>query len=210
MECPECQSSHIRKNGIKRGKQNHICMGCGRQFVVRNEIRNKYSDEFKRDCLKMYVNGMGSSGIERVKGGHHTTVMTCVKQVGGVLPDAYAPDTIPQVGELDELETFVGSKKIWIWTAVDHFKKGILGWIIGDYSAKTFEPLWAIVATWQCFFYVTDGWSVYPAFIPSGDQIISKIYRTCLTSYSEAESRFIISLTKQRFIFVIALASVLS
>ncbi|MBW4608177.1 MAG: IS1 family transposase, partial [Hassallia sp. WJT32-NPBG1] len=25
MECPRCGSSHIRKNGRKRGKQNHIC-----------------------------------------------------------------------------------------------------------------------------------------------------------------------------------------
>ncbi len=33
MECPECQSTHIRKNG---------------------------------ECLKMYVNGMGFRGIERV------------------------------------------------------------------------------------------------------------------------------------------------
>ncbi len=111
MKCPECQSSHIRKNGIKRGKQNHICIGCGRQFVVRNEAPKGYSDEFKRECLKMYVNGMGLRGIERVKGVHHTTVMTWVKKVGGRLPDGYEPDTIPQVGELDELQTFVGSKK---------------------------------------------------------------------------------------------------
>ncbi len=33
--------------------------------------------------------------------------------------------------------------KIWIWTAVDHFKRGILDWVIGDHSAETFEPLWA-------------------------------------------------------------------
>ena len=75
----------------------------------------------------MYVNGLGFRGIERVKGVHHTTVITWVKQVGELLPDAYGPETIPEVGELDELETFVGSKKkIWLWTAVDHFKPGIL------------------------------------------------------------------------------------
>jgi hypothetical protein len=34
-----------------------------------------------------------------------------VLQVGENLPDAYSPDSIPEVGELDELETFVGSKK---------------------------------------------------------------------------------------------------
>jgi len=52
----------------------------------------------------MYVNGMGFRGIERVKGVHHTTVINWVKQVGQLLPDAYDLDTLPQVGELDELE----------------------------------------------------------------------------------------------------------
>jgi hypothetical protein len=31
--------------------------------------------------------------------------------VGELLPQAYEPDTIPEIGELDELETFIGSKK---------------------------------------------------------------------------------------------------
>lgn len=65
-----------------------------------------------------------------------------------------------------------------MWTAVDHFRAGILGWVLGDHSAETFKPLWAIVRAWQCYFYVTDGWSVYPGFIPLGDQIVSKTYMT--------------------------------
>ncbi|NJO41508.1 MAG: IS1 family transposase, partial [Cyanobacteria bacterium CRU_2_1] len=28
MQCPECSSTHIRKNGRRRGKQNHICVDC--------------------------------------------------------------------------------------------------------------------------------------------------------------------------------------
>lgn len=54
---------------------------------------------------------LGFRGIERVKGVHHTTIIHWVKQVGANLPDAYAPDKTPEVGELDELETFVRSKK---------------------------------------------------------------------------------------------------
>ena len=50
--------------------------------------------------------------------------------------------------------------------------------MLGDPSAKTVAPLWAVVAKWQRYFYVTDGWSVYPRFIPDGDQIISKTYMT--------------------------------
>ena len=37
----------------------------------------------------MYVNGMGFRGIERVKGVHHTTVISWVKEVGELLPNAY-------------------------------------------------------------------------------------------------------------------------
>ncbi len=170
--------SYPQKWEEKRQK-NHICVNCGRQFIDQYDELG-YSNEFKRKCLKMYVNGMGFRGVERVKGVHHTTVITWVKQVGELLPDAYNPEEIPQVGELDELQTFVGSKKkkVWIWTVVDHFKPGILGWVVGDHSAKTFEPLWLVASFWQCYFYVTDGFKVYPQYIPDGDQIVSKTYMT--------------------------------
>ena len=59
----------------------------------------------------MYVNGMGFRAIERIKGVHHTSIINWVKQVGELLPDVYEPDTIPLVGELDELETFIAQKK---------------------------------------------------------------------------------------------------
>lgn len=42
---------------------------------------------------------------------------------------------------------------------------GILAWLIGDCSAATFKFLWFIVKCWHCFFYVTDGWKVYPILI---------------------------------------------
>jgi hypothetical protein len=33
MQCPECQSSYVNKNGHKKGKQNYICVNCARQFI---------------------------------------------------------------------------------------------------------------------------------------------------------------------------------
>ena len=111
MKCPECNSTHIRKNGIRKGKQNHICVDCRRQFIDAYSPPRGYSETVKRECLEMYVNGMGFRGIERVKGVHHTTLITWVRAVGECLPDTYAPDKIPEVGELDELETFIGQKK---------------------------------------------------------------------------------------------------
>jgi len=146
----------------------------------------------------MYLNGMGFRGIERVIGVHHTTFINWVKQVGELLPNAYDREVIPEVGELDELQTFVGSKKTkyGIGCAVDHFKPCILGWILGDRSSKTFEPLWEIVKKWQCYFYVTRTrmrssrleavcanalrWKVYPGFIQSRrSNCLQNIHDTC-------------------------------
>ena len=46
------------------------------------------------------------------------------------------------VAEIDELHTYVNEKKNkkWLWTVVNHFKPGIITWVLGDRSAETFKP----------------------------------------------------------------------
>lgn len=53
MQCPECHATHIRKNGKNKGKQNHICVDCNRQFIASYETSKGYSDEVKHNCLKL-------------------------------------------------------------------------------------------------------------------------------------------------------------
>jgi len=43
MKCPECQSIHVNKNGQKKGKQNYICVGCGRQFIDCYQPHKRYT-----------------------------------------------------------------------------------------------------------------------------------------------------------------------
>lgn len=82
MQCPDClkglasrrKSTHINKNGRKKGKQNYICVDCQRQFLDCSQIQKGYSDELKREYLTMYVNGMGFRVIARVKKIHHVTI----------------------------------------------------------------------------------------------------------------------------------------
>ncbi len=111
MQCPNCQSTEIRKNGKRKSKQNHICIRCGRQFIDVYNPPKVYADDIKQQCLKLYVNGMGFRAIERSTGVHHTTIIYWLKKIGLQLPDTPEKAEIPEVGELDELETFVGSKK---------------------------------------------------------------------------------------------------
>ena len=53
MNCPRCNSKQIRKNGFRRGKQNHFCLDCGRQFVKNPKKHRGYSDDIKKLCLKI-------------------------------------------------------------------------------------------------------------------------------------------------------------
>ena len=58
MQCPECQSSHIRKNGKRQGKQNHICVNCGvnlQKIRKCNEDIAMTFDELVSKCLLMGV-----------------------------------------------------------------------------------------------------------------------------------------------------------
>ncbi len=96
------------------------------------------------------------------------------------LPDAPESKEIPEIAQLDELQTFVGSKKnkIWLWTAANHGLPGIIAWALGDRSVQTFKQLWKIVCGWESFWYVTDGYLVYSMFIDDLYHLIRKTYMT--------------------------------
>ena len=98
MQCRYCESTRIHKNGKRRGKQNYKCVSFGRQFIDVYSPLKGYPDEVKKECLKLYVEGMGFRAIERNKGVHHTTIITWVKQLGEKLPDAPMVEEIPEVG----------------------------------------------------------------------------------------------------------------
>jgi transposase-like protein len=54
---------------------------------------------------------MGLRQIERVTEIHHTTVMHWIREAATILPHTPAVEEIPEITELDELQTFVGSKQ---------------------------------------------------------------------------------------------------
>ncbi len=108
MTCPHCQSHKVVKNGHRQGKQSYLCRDCGRQFRE-NPQSLGYSAEVKELCVKMSLNGMGFRGIERVTGISHNSVINWVRQAEIEIPDENYE--IPETAQIDELQTFVGSKK---------------------------------------------------------------------------------------------------
>ncbi len=79
MQCPQCESNKIVKNGRRKGKQNYLCRNCNRQFIDTYDDRGD-SQEIKKHCLTLYCNGLGFRAIERSTGVCHNTVINWVKQ----------------------------------------------------------------------------------------------------------------------------------
>jgi len=114
MICSECQSSNLKKNDHKRGKQNYLCKNCLRQFIDSYSSLG-YPDSIKKYCLHLYLEGNGLRRIERLTGVSHNTVINWVKLAGLSLPKQLEYDEISEVAQIDEWQTFVGNKKNKIW-----------------------------------------------------------------------------------------------
>ena len=95
----------------------------------------------------------------------------------------------------------VKKNKRWIWTSVNKDNQGILEYVIGDRSSDTFEELWNKIKHWNCYFWITDGYKVYPNFIPDGDQIISKIYMTRVEGENSRLRHYLARLHRKTFCY---------
>ena len=196
MHCPKCDSSPRKKNGFRRGKQSYKCNNCSCQYVAHPQPQG-YPLEVKQVCIKMYLNGMGIRGISRVTEISHTAILNWIQEAGESLSDEPQDSEIPEITEIDELQTYIGRKKdqLWIWTVVNYKKPGIILWATGDRSHSTFERLWQIIKCWRSFWYVTrtrmrsvpsavwsganaPRWKVYPMFIEPEDHLVCKTYMT--------------------------------
>ena len=109
MKCFKCQSEENVKNGIVRGIQRYKCKECGNNFSIDySQVVEK--EKKRRFGLAMYLEGLGFHSIGRLLNVSHVTVMNWVKKYGSELSKIRNPKPV-QVMELDEIHTYVRSKK---------------------------------------------------------------------------------------------------
>ena len=105
--CPKCKSDLFCKDGIVKGKQRYKCKKCNFRFTV--ECIGK-PDKLKRDALILYLEGLGFRSIGRFLNVSHVAVFNWIKDFGNKL-DAFRSDDEIKVIEMDEMHTYIGSKK---------------------------------------------------------------------------------------------------
>ena len=105
--CPKCKSKNIRKDGIVKERQRYLCKDCKYRFTVESVGK---SEKIKRDALILYLEGLGFRSIGRFLKVSHVAVFNWIKSYGENLDELRSADEI-EVVELDEMHTYIGSKK---------------------------------------------------------------------------------------------------
>ena len=109
MDCPKCKSTNFIKNGIVSGRQRYKCKHCGNNYTVEKKSDVKSADT-RRLALSMYLEGLGFRSIGRVLNISYGTVYQWVKRWGEQV-DLPRSESAAEIVELDEIHTYVASKK---------------------------------------------------------------------------------------------------
>lgn len=105
--CPKCKSQNFRKDGIVKQRQRYFCKDCGHHFTVEQAGK---PNKLKRDALILYLEGLGFRSIGRYLNVSHVAVFNWIKSFGEKIEEFRNPEDI-EVIELDEMHTYIGSKK---------------------------------------------------------------------------------------------------
>lgn len=106
-KCPKCKSTNFRKDGIVKGKQRFFCKECNYHFTVEKIGK---SVNMKRDALILYLEGLGFRSIGRFLKVSHVAVFNWIKSFGKAIDELRSSQEI-EVVEIDEMHTYIGSKK---------------------------------------------------------------------------------------------------
>ena len=174
MNCPECESDNIVKNGnIHNGKQRFKCKECGRQFIE-NPSKKIISEEQKNIIDRLLSERISLAGIARIIGVSERWLQNYVNDKYENIPKKVNVKKKTKgrlTLECDELWSFVNNKgnKVWIWLAKDRDTGEIVGVYIGSRDKEGAKGLWDSLPPVyrQCAVSYTDFWEAYNAVFPS-------------------------------------------
>ncbi len=175
LTCPRCQLSHVKKNGhTYYGTQNHQCLVCRTQFVIRNY---QVSAPTKELITALLLERISLRGICRVAEVSLCWLLNFIEKLYSRLPEDLN-FRLPADAEIeilcleaDEIWSFVGKKtnKRWIWLIIERRTRQIIAVQVGDRSQASADALWAKVPleVKAQALVLTDGWEAYGLAIPS-------------------------------------------
>jgi transposase-like protein len=110
--CPYCQadSKQNRAGQTPSGSQRYECQHCGRKYTPEPKAQG-YAKTVRQQAVQLYIDGMNFRRIGRHLGVNHQSVANWVNAYIANLPSQPPQPQEVTTIELDEVFTFIGSKK---------------------------------------------------------------------------------------------------
>ena len=114
LTCPRCSSAARVKSGVINGRQRYKCQACQYFYTVRHKSDTATPAQ-RRLAVNLYLEGLDFRSIGRILGFSHVAVYQWVKALGEEV--AQIKRHAAQIVELDELQSYVGQKKLLLGLA---------------------------------------------------------------------------------------------
>ena len=112
MKCKNCkkEDKQIKAGKTRAGSQVYKCKHCGKTYTPKPKER-KYSEEIKRQAIKLYMEGNGGRAVGRILGISKNTCLYWIRKYAKKIEEKNASNERVNVIEMDELYTYTERKK---------------------------------------------------------------------------------------------------
>ncbi|WP_076611662.1 IS1-like element ISMba2 family transposase [Methanosarcina barkeri] len=197
MNCPRCNSSTHKKNGIVFGRQRYKCHDCGYNYTV--EVKSTASSpSVKRQALQLYLEGLGFRSIGRFLGVSHISIQKWIKKFGQELEDLKSENEISIV-EMDEMHTYIGNKKNISGSGLLLIELGkkFINCSFGSRGTETGQLIWEKLKQKEIGEVMTDHWRAYAEFLPENIHTQSKAETYTVEGYNGILRHFLARLRRK-------------
>ena len=116
LKCKYCGGNRINRYGKQGDNQRYLCRDCKKVFIVNKDKRKKYSEEFKMEVIKWYLENVGIRSIERRMGVADTTILRWIKNFGKIIKERIIkevnniPEDLKELKEKKDIEILEGDE----------------------------------------------------------------------------------------------------
>ena len=136
VNCPDCGSAHVVKDGKQSGQQRYLCRGCKKKFRANGKAQGRRMDaELMGSAIRDFYTGKSYKQIaEGLKDEYDipepskATVYEWVRDYTIQAVDEMKDHKATTGGDwvADELQVDVGGKKAWLWNIMDSETRYVL------------------------------------------------------------------------------------
>jgi len=164
--CNYCSQVVVKAGQRKNGVQKYQCKSC-KKYQQKEYQYKAYENNINQNVVHLLVEGIGIRGIARVLRISITTVIDRIKRIARSIGKSY---TYVKNGiyEIDELWTFVGSKRneIWISYSIERKSKEVIDFKVGTRTKENLKKITDNVLMLSPKKVCTDGLNIYRSLVP--------------------------------------------